>query len=166
MLHAFLSILPLFLLIVSGYFVKKYFFKEEVFWKTSDKLTYYLFFPSLLILKIGTTDFSTAFPMGALYATVGATFLIALLSFVSKGVFKIENALFTSIFQGAIRYNSYVFIAMSQSLFGEEGVAFSGVFVAYMIVFTNIISVLVLNHYGDGEKKMFGVFLKLYCKTL
>lgn len=58
------------------------------------------------------------------------------------------NELFTSIFQGGIRYNSYVFIALSQSLFGPEGV-----FVSYMIITTYTISVLVMNAYGTGNEK-------------
>jgi len=38
MLGAFISILPIFLLIVIGYVAKNHFFAEEVFWKTVEKL--------------------------------------------------------------------------------------------------------------------------------
>jgi hypothetical protein len=44
MLNVFLSVLPIFLLIIAGYAAKNYFMPEEVFWKAADKLVYYIFF--------------------------------------------------------------------------------------------------------------------------
>lgn len=155
MLNTFLSILPIFLLIVTGYVAKNYFLLEDGFWKSVDKLVYYVFFPSLLLLDISRANFDNAGTSTAIVATVGGTLMVAAFIFAGQHVIKVRNDLFTSIFQGGVRYNSYVFIALSQSLFGAEGVALSGVFVAYMIVTTNIMSVLVMNHYGNGGGKSF-----------
>jgi len=155
MLTVFLSVLPMFLLIVAGYLAKNYFVPEEVFWKTADKLVYYVFFPSLLLLDVSDASFVGASATTAIAATVGATILIAVLIFAAQRMIRVRNDLFTSIFQGSVRYNSYVFIALAQSLFGSNGVAMSGMFVAYMIVLTNVMSVLVMNHYGNGGKKSF-----------
>ncbi len=153
MLNVFLSILPIFLLIVIGFLSKLYIKDVKVFWGFSDKFVYYLFFPALLILDISEANFSGADNFHPIMATIISTIIIALIIFIVKFFVKIPPALFTSIFQGGIRYNSYVFIALSQSLFGSEGVALSGFFVAYMIILTNIMSVLVMNHYGAGSKK-------------
>ncbi|WP_037586604.1 AEC family transporter [Stenoxybacter acetivorans] len=152
MLTTFLSVCPIFLLIVCGYFTKNYFLKDEIIWKSIDKLVYYLFFPSLLVLEISESNFTGGTP-DAILVTLAATTAVALIIFIVQKIVPVQNDLFTSIFQGGVRYNSYVFIALSQSLFGTQGVALSGVFIAYMIVFTNVISVLVLNHYGNGGKK-------------
>jgi len=155
MLGTFISTLPIFLLIVIGYITKNYFFTEESFWKTVEKLVYYVFFPALLVLDISHANFESAHIASAIMATVGGTLMVAALIFFGKCFFKEKNDLFTSVFQGGVRYNSYVFLALSQSLFGAEGIALSGVFVAYMIILTNIMSVLVMNHYGNGSKKSF-----------
>ncbi|WP_206957098.1 AEC family transporter [Trinickia acidisoli] len=155
MLNVFLSVLPIFLLIVVGYTAKNYFLSEEGFWKAADKLVYYLFFPSLLLLDVSRANFTGANTTTAIVATVGSTLLVAGLIFAGQRIVKVRNDLFTSIFQGGVRYNSYVFIALAQSLFGSDGVAMSGVFIAYMIVLTNVMSVLVMNHYGHGGKKSF-----------
>ncbi len=152
MLNVFLSILPIFLLIVLGYLSKLYVKDVAVFWGFSDKFVYYLFFPALLILDISEADFSGADSFYPVVATIVSTLAIALIIFVGKLFFNTSADLFTSIFQGGVRYNSYVFIALSQSLFGSEGVALSGFFVAYMIILTNIMSVLVMNHYGTGSR--------------
>lgn len=155
MLNIFLSVMPIFLLIVTGYVAKQRFLPDEGFWRTADKLVYYVFFPSLLLLDVSGASFSSANTSTSIVATIGGTLIVAGLIFVGQGVVKVENDLFTSIFQGGVRYNSYVFIALAQSLFGSEGVAVAGVFVAYMIVLTNVMSVLVMNHYGNGGKKSF-----------
>lgn len=153
MVNVFLSVLPIFLLIVAGHVTKRRFVTDDAFWKASDKLVYYLFFPSLLILEVSHADFGAATTSAALIATVVATVGVAALILVGQAFVKVKSDLFTSIFQGGVRYNSYVFIALSQSLFGALGVALAGVFMAYMIVLTNVLSVLVMNHYGDGGKK-------------
>jgi len=153
MLNTLLSISPIFLLIVSGCLGKKYFLPDESFWKVVDKLVYYLFFPALLVLDISQAHFNNANIATAITATIGATLAMAFLILLGQWFFAVKNDLFTSIFQGGVRYNSYVFLALSQSLYGAEGTALSGVFVTYMIILTNIISVLVMNHYGNGGKK-------------
>lgn len=165
MLNVFLSVLPIFLLIVIGYMAKNYFLPEESFWKTVDKLVYYVFFPSLLLLDVSSANFDSANTSTSITATVGGTLLVGTLIFFGQWMVKVRNDLFTSIFQGGVRYNSYVFIALAQSLFGTEGVALSGVFVAYMIVLTNVMSVLVMNHYGDGGKKSFNGMLTALAKN-
>ncbi|AEX52527.1 transporter [Rahnella aquatilis CIP 78.65 = ATCC 33071] len=153
MLNVFLSILPIFLLIFLGFLSKFYIKDVAVFWSFSEKFVYYLFFPALLILDVSEADFSGAESFYPVMATIIATLTVALIIFAGKLLFDTPPELFTSIFQGGVRYNSYVFIALSQSLFGSKGVALSSFFVAYMIILTNIMSVLVMNYYGSCNKK-------------
>lgn len=153
MITTFLAVLPIFLLIVTGWLCKQRFVAQPAFWLAADKLVYYLFFPCLLILEIGSADFSGGHTGSALMAAIGATLLVGALVFLVRLAWRMPNDLFTSIFQGSTRYNSYVFIALSQALFGDAGVALSGVFIAWMVVLTNFSSVLVMNRYGDGSSK-------------
>lgn len=165
MINTILSVLPIFTLILTGYFLKQKFMKNNSFWKDAEKLTYYVLFPILLILKLSKSDFNSMninLPVGII---ILATVIVASLTFLSKWLFKIESPIFTSIFQGSTRYNSYVFLGMSASLFGETGLALCGIFIAYMIIFTNILSVVVLNHYSPGEKKSLLSVLKKIVKN-
>ncbi|CAM3635459.1 Auxin efflux carrier [Pseudomonas reidholzensis] len=153
MLNTLLAVLPIFLLIIAGHVTKRWFVREDGCWKQIDRLVYYLFFPALLILDVSRADFAGGETSTAIAATLIATVLVALMMFAGQAIIRVKHDLFTSIFQGGIRYNSYVFIALAHSLYGAEGVAISGVFVAYLIVLTNVMSVLVMNHYGTGAKK-------------
>lgn len=149
------SILPIFLTIASGYIIRSRFIKSEEFWKWAETITYYFLFPCLLVLKIGSADFSATHAGGPLIAAISATLLVGIFAFVAKRAFCSSNPLFTSIFQGSTRYNSYVFIGMSASLFGSAAAGITGIFIAYMIVITNVLSVLVMNYYSASNKKKF-----------
>lgn len=152
MYETFISVLPIFFLIVTGLLAKRFFVESELFWRTNDKLVYYLFFPFLLIIKIGSANFDVGGVWIGIFITVAATAIIAVAIFLYRFLFSHDNPLFTSVFQGAVRYNSYIFIACSEALFGPRGGAVSGIFITIMIIFTNILSVVVMNRYGGGRK--------------
>lgn len=160
MLHTFLSVLPIFALVMTGFLIKRLLPHNDL-WQGMEKLVYYLFFPVLLILEVSKANFSESGLWAALMAPFIATFIIGGFIFYAKYHFKIENRLFTSIFQGGTRYNSYVFIALSQSLFGQGGIILAGVFMAYMIITVNILCISVMNVYGSnqGSKKGIGSIL-------
>ncbi|GBU10295.1 hypothetical protein AwWohl_14330 [Gammaproteobacteria bacterium] len=58
MLTIFLAILPIFLLILTGFSLRRSFIKEDIFWKNLEKLTYYLLFSALFIVQISKADFN------------------------------------------------------------------------------------------------------------
>jgi malonate transporter and related proteins len=155
MLAVFMAVLPVFSLVVVGAITKRFFIKDDGFWSVSDKLVYYMFFPSLLMLKIGEAELSGSVAGTGIIVSVIATSLVGLLAFAYKLTISPGDALFSSIFQGSVRYNSYIFIALSAAFFGSQGVALSGLFIAIMIIFTNVISVMIMNNYGIGAKKGF-----------
>lgn len=156
MLHVFLSVLPIFCLVLTGFVIKRLLPHTEL-WQGIEKLVYYLFFPVLLILEVSKANFSDGGLLQALIAPFIATLMIAAIIFISKYIFNIENRLFTSIFQGGTRYNSYVFIALSQSLFGDAGIILAGVFMAYMIITVNILCITVMNVYGSNQGTKKGI---------
>ena len=160
MMQTFVSVLPIFFIIVTGYILKSIMIREVHFWSIAEKLTYYLLLPCLLILDISSAQGNFEDAMGAITATVSATLLVGLIALISKYLFKIDGALFTSIFQGSTRYNSYVFLGMAVALYGSKGTAIMGIFAIYMIILTNLLSIVVMNSYGVGEKKGISTVLK------
>lgn len=150
MLAVFISVIPIFLLIVLGFLAKRHVLSDTGFWAGADLLVYYLFFPALLVREIAGANFVGSATIGGLLATIGGTLAIALLVFATRLVATLKDDLFTSLFQGAVRYNTFVFIALAQSLFGAAGLTLAAVFIAYMIIMINILCVLVLTRYGKA----------------
>ena len=66
--------------------------------------------------------------------------------------FAIDGAAFTSIFQGATRWQTYVALAVSGNLYGNTGLALASVAIVAIISLVNVTSVSVLAHYASPEK--------------
>ena len=152
MINSLSTIAPIALLILSGFVIKRYLVTGEGFWRTTDKFVYYIFFPALLLLNISTAEFDIAPVFSGLATAMMSTAFVAAAMFIYKYITAMENKLFSSVFQGSVRYNSYIFIALSSNYLGEAGAALSGIFIAVMIIFTNMISVIILTIYGQGGK--------------
>src|SRR5712675_2218945 len=65
----------------------------------------------------------------------------------------VDGPAFTSIFQGATRWQTYVALAVSGSLFGDVGLALASVAMVAIIPLVNVLSVSVLAHYASSEKQ-------------
>jgi predicted permease len=67
--------------------------------------------------------------------------------------FAVDGPAFTSIFQGATRWQTYVALAVSGNLYGDVGLALASVAMVAIIPLVNVTSVSVLAHYASSEKQ-------------
>src|SRR5690606_2997486 len=89
----------------------------------------------------------------------GALFLAILLLSALLLVFRrplcralsINGAAFTSLFQGAVRWNTYVALAIAGSMHGPLGLALASVAIVAMVPILNLICVLVLAWYAADK---------------
>ncbi len=164
MLNIMYSILPMFLLIALGVFLKRKFISEPLFWKGSERIVYYILFPSLLIHSLSHTDFSVH-----LYKVIFILFLVtAIITAFYILIFRFKSfdrPAYTSYFQGSIRYNSYIFIGASLAIFGDKSLAIVAIIIAYMIIFTNILSVIFLSVYIKSNKLNLSQVMLNICKN-
>ena len=65
----------------------------------------------------------------------------------------IDGPAFTSIFQGATRWQTYVALSVSANLYGDAGLALASVAMVAIIPLVNVLSVGVLAHYASPEKQ-------------
>ena len=65
----------------------------------------------------------------------------------------VDGPAFTSIFQGAIRWQTYVALSVARNLYGADGLALASVAMVALIPLGNVLSVLVLAHYASPEKQ-------------
>lgn len=148
------ALTPIFALILLGAALKRAGFPGETFWPPLERLTYFVLFPALLFHAIVSADLSSA-PIGRLGVVLGLMMTVtAALVVAAQSAIKIPGPTFTSVFQGAVRWNSFVALAAISALFGKEGLALAAVAIAIMVPIANVYSVLVLVVYaGDGTPK-------------
>ena len=150
------ALLPVFLLIVFGFALKRSLMRLETQWHGLERLTYYVLFPALLIQTLVKADL-TRVPIagvgGALVLSALAMSLLCLGLRPLLAKMDIDGPAFTSIFQGATRWQTFVALAVSGNLFGEAGLALASVAMVAIIPLVNVFSVALLAHYAATEKQ-------------
>ncbi|PHO09658.1 transporter [Malaciobacter canalis] len=160
------ALLPIFFLILLGYTFKKIEFPSLEFWQYADKFTYYALFPALLIYKLSTASLDDI--NGVSFVSTGLVTLVVLtlfLMFLSKYVFLFEGKAFTSVYQGAIRFNSYVFLALTDALFGDSGLVLAALLMTFMIPAINIFCIGIFSIYASNNKINIKSFTKSILKN-
>ncbi|RCK20383.1 permease [Thalassospira profundimaris] len=148
------AIFPIFAAILVGAALKRYLITGSDIWAGIDRLTYYLLLPSLLIVEIYRADFSSGNAGTAVGITLAATLGLSAALLILRPLITRDTPLFTSIFQGSVRYNSYVLLAVADALYGAEGLALAIVFVAVMVIATNMLGVVVLSAFSGGKSSL------------
>ncbi len=160
MTHIFSALIPVFSLIMIGYFLKKIKFPSYDFWQGADKLTYYVLMPSLLVYKLSSASLSTS---NNIYFVLTALLMISIVLIVLLIIHKIivfEASSFTSIVQGGIRFNTYVFLALVDSIFADEGLVLAAIILTFVIPYINIICISVFAFYVNKNSLTFFYVLK------
>lgn len=158
------SLAPVFLIIVLGAYLKAMPLMDENGWRGLERATYYVFFPSVIIMTLAKADLR-ALPVVAMgLSLIGGilcmtVILLALRPLLAR-VLKVDGPAFTSVFQGATRWNSFVAIATAGALFGELGLTLTAISVAAMIPLLNVLAVVMLQHYAQDKPIVLGPTLK------
>ena len=132
---------PLFLLILFGAVLSYRRWPGNEFWSQLERVIYFVLFPAMLVGTLATADVA-AVPIGRLAITLlGTISLLALLLWRVRGWMQLDAAAFTSVFQGALRFNTYVGVAGAAALHGTAGVTTAAVAVALMVPVVNVMCV-------------------------
>jgi malonate transporter and related proteins len=153
MLTTFGALAPIFVLIALGWLLRERGFPGDAFWPGAERLVYWVLFPPLLLLTTATSDLTGLRTLPIALALVAAVLLTAGLTFLLRGRLGLGAASFTSVFQGAIRNNTYVGLAGAAALYGEAGLAVMGILVFVVVTLVNVLSVIVLvSHRGAAMR--------------
>ena len=162
--YIFTSLVPVFGLILIGYFFKRISFPSHEFWPLADKLTYFVLMPALLIYTLSKAKLDIN-SVNLVLVSLLAIFLTMIFLIVFNKLSPANNSSFTSIVQGGIRFNTYVFLALSSSIFGNEGLILSAIILTFAIPFINILCVTVFAIYSQNNKLDFIYLVKSIVKN-
>ncbi|GGW54481.1 MULTISPECIES: AEC family transporter [Vreelandella] len=132
---------PLFLLILLGALLGNRRWPSSEFWVQMERVIYFVLFPAMLVGTLATADVSQV-PVGRLaLVLLGAMALFGMALWHFRGWLALEPAAFTSVFQGAVRFNTYVGVAGAAALHGSLGATTAAVAVALMVPIVNVMCV-------------------------
>jgi predicted permease len=154
------ALIPIMALIVLGFLLKRIKFLPVDTWPGIEKLTYFVLFPALIIRTLGQQSLD-GIPWISMLLVIFVTLMTSAILLILLGR-KLTNsdATFTSIFQGGIRFNTYIAFAVAQSLYGAIGLAMSSVAAGFMIVLINIWCISIFVIWGKSSIKGTLQFIK------
>ena len=153
------ALVPTFFLVGLGLYVRRSGLVPDEQWAGLESLSYWLFFPALIFYSLITADLKSV-PLGnmtfALLATVATMAILLLLSYpLLKSTLKLDGPSYTSIYQGALRWNGFIALAIVQKAYGNDSMALVAVGMATMIPMINVIVVTVLSIFASNSKPNF-----------
>lgn len=132
---------PLFLLILLGAVLGRKSLPSSDFWPQLEKLIYFLLFPAMLVSTLATADVSQVQVGRVALVLLGVLVTLSALLWRLRGFLQLNPAEFTSVFQGAVRFNTYVGVAGASALHGSTGATVAAVAVALMVPVVNVLCV-------------------------
>ena len=145
------ALIPLALLIAVGFALNRTRFLPATFWPGLDRLTYWVLFPSLIFVSLANAERGLA-GAGRVAITIwGGIAIVSATGLLLRWRLAADGPSFTSVFQGAIRFNSYAAFLVVPVLFpGSAGL--TALAVALTVPAVNVLCVSVLARYGAGAR--------------
>lgn len=157
------SLIAVFLVIATGWLLKVRNIVSPAHWLGVERLTYQVLFPAVVIHTLAIADLRSV-PVLAM----GASLVLAILSIATLLLSTrpllaragIDGPAFTSIFQGSIRWNTFVGLALAAGLQGRTGTTLMAIAVAAMIPLLNVLCVVVLSRFASGKPTSLGATVR------
>jgi malonate transporter and related proteins len=152
MLAVIAALIPVFLLILTGFALRRWLIQDDAHWIGLERILYYVMFPALLVESLSRADLATV-PVLAVGGTLlAAVLLMTVLCLALRPLLArhlgTSAAAFTSLFQGATRWQTFVALAVAGNLYGDLGLALASVAMVAMIPVLNALAVWVLARYA------------------
>lgn len=165
MLIILAALLPVFLLILLGFLFRRADFPGGAFWSLIDRFSYFVLFPSLLVKELALADLGNFNPVPLIGALMIGTYGVAAAAWILKGRLAVDGPSFTSIFQGAVRFNTFAGLGATSSLYGGAGVAFFALAVAVMVPQINVLCVTILNRHAASPQSGWWAQFQLFARN-
>lgn len=147
------ALIPIFAIILLGFLLSRTSVSSPAIWLELEKLTYYLFFPALLISRLSKSNFDWG-DVADITKVIGlALFVITVLIVLLRKLLASDSASISSIYQGSIRFNTYIGLACIEVLYGDSGLTMAALCIAVYIPLVNILCVTSLSVNGEGGAK-------------
>lgn len=139
------ALVPVFALIVLGHLFRRWAFPSVEFWPQAERFTYYVLFPAMLVFKLGQARLPAS-AYGETALLIGSMLLAMTVVLAGTQFFwRWSGPVFSSVYQGAIRFNSYVALAAGGMLLGDDGLSLTAIAVAVMVPLINLLCILMFS---------------------
>ena len=145
------ALAPVVLLIALGYGLRRSGLAPDASWSAVERLTYFVLFPALLVSRVSAQGVPTGLGSAAAVTVMTVLAVAALLLALRPAFRRLSGPAYTALFQGGVRFNTYLSFAMAEGLLGAEALAPLAWLAAVMILMINVLCVLAFARWGQGR---------------
>lgn len=150
------SVVTILLVTALGYLLMRFKVVRQEQWDGFEHVSWQVFFPAIVIHSLINADLSNVpalrFGLAFLIPVVLTGGGMLLLRPAIKRAFAISDASFSSMMQGATRWNTFMAVSLAGILHGGQGLTLTAVGIVAIIPLMNFWTVWMLRWLGDGEK--------------
>ncbi len=148
-------VLPLFVMIVLGYFLKRIRFLDESFFSQSEKFVFKVALPCMLFLEVAGAGGTALFNFRLiLFACLSITGLVLLLCLLVPCIVR-DNDKCGAIVQGIYRSNFAVLgVPLATNMLGDVGAQIIAVLMPFVIILFNVYAVIVLSVFAPRDCRL------------
>ncbi len=157
------SILPIFIIIILGYFLRRINLINGAFLDVSDKLVFKCALPAMLFYNVATTNFKNAFNGRlAAFCVIGTVLVFFLMTLLITPAIKRRDVR-GAVIQGIYRSNFAILgVPLAANMFGEAGSTAASLIIPFLIPVYNVFAVVILAmNMPDGKKEGAGLLWKI-----
>ena len=153
------TIIPIFLIILLGWFLRSRKFVSAEILVPLNRLVYYLAIPAMIFKALANASFSAFFNPTLLATTLGPIIIVFFIALFFGFVFSVKRELMGTFVQSSFHGNlGYIGFAVSYYLLGEEGLTMASVLSGFIMLLQNFLAVLVLQFFSGTVDNPRGVW--------
>ena len=143
MISVLIALIPIVLILALGKALAALNVLSKQGWLGLERITYFVLFPALIVGKLAVVDFSSL-DLSMPIALVGAQFALGAISIGLGIILRQARDRLGVYVQSAVRWNTFIALALAQELMGGDAVALIVIAAAAMIPTANVLSVSAL----------------------
>lgn len=148
MAEVYAAVAPVFILIALGWLARNRRLATPEVFAAVNRFSYFILFPAFLFSTIIGADFRRADAGTFVLAVVLGFAAMFGLSLALRLIFRGDGPAFTSVFQGALRWNGFPLLAAATALYGAAGLDLVGLVYGPLVFLVNIATVAVMTRWG------------------
>lgn len=146
------ALAPVFLLILLGWAVRAGRLMPAEMLAAVNRFGYFVLYPAFLFTTVASASFGSGEALIFLAAVLLGFLALVVLTLLVRPLFRSDGPAYTSVFQGATRWNGFAILAAANEIFGPLGRPYIALAFGPAVVLLNIISVAVLARWGENRQ--------------
>jgi hypothetical protein len=138
------ALIPVFTIIIIGYLFGTIQFPSSDFWPSAARIAFYVFIPALLFNKLAHSSLISLNSLPMVLALLLSIISISIIIYISKYFVSLSGPSFSSVYQGSTRFNIFIGLALTESFFGQDGLALAAVAILGLVPIINTLCVIVV----------------------